>query len=105
MLSWMTHVSCNVVLDDGRVMPCAQDFSLNMFLRQRWIDQRLAFGNDTTFNESLTLSFHFNSMLWVPDIFAKNEMHPGEFHEVPVPNILIEVSPDGGVIYSQRSDS
>ena len=80
----------------------AQDYSLNMFLRQRWTDSRLAFVDDVTFNTSLTLSYHFNSMLWVPDIFVKNEVHPGEFHEVPVPNILIDVSPDGSIVHSQR---
>ena len=75
---------------------------MNMFLRQRWTDSRLAFVDDVTFNTSLTLSYHFNSMLWVPDIFVKNEVHPGSFHDVPVPNILIDVSPDGSIIYSQR---
>ena len=81
----------------------AQDYSLNMFLRQRWTDSRLAFVDDAPFNESsLTLSYHFHGQLWEPDIFVKNEVHPGSFHAVPVPNILIDLSPDGSIIYSQR---
>ena len=52
------------------------DFTLDFYLRQNWVDPRLAFGNlDTGFKkiESLTVGVDYLDKLWKPDTFFPNE--------------------------------
>ena len=73
---------------------------MNIFLRQKWNDPRLAFnfGNNSKY---ITLNYNQYNTMWVPDLFVKNEKD-GTFHEISVPNRLIRVSFDGTILYSQR---
>ena len=42
--------------------------------------------------------------MWVPDLFVKNEKS-GNFHDLTVPNRLMEIEPNGRILYSQRYES
>ena len=49
-----------------------QDFTVNMYIRQRWNDQRLANVSKPTDTEALLIS-HRQDDTWMPDIFIKND--------------------------------
>ncbi len=75
-----------------------QEFTVDIFLRQRWVDDRLT---HKSLNETVTLNYKRYDSLWVPDLFVTN-MKRGAFQTVTVPNRLLRLSPDGTVYYSQR---
>ena len=75
-----------------------QDFTAQIFLRQRWNDPRLKY---TEYNQSMHLDQKLFPKIWVPDLFILNEKE-GQFHELTVPNRLIELTPDGWILYSTR---
>ena len=75
-----------------------QDYSINIYLRQVWEDPRLQYSG---FNKTLTLSYKQFENIWVPDIYVINEKE-GRFHDITVPNRLLQVTPNGKVLYSQR---
>ncbi|KAK2168692.1 hypothetical protein LSH36_15g18025 [Paralvinella palmiformis] len=74
------------------------EYVLSIFMRQRWIDDRLNF---TTYTNDVTLNYNMFDQLWVPDLFIKNEKK-ATFHQITVPNRLLKLSPNGQVYYSQR---
>ena len=39
--------------------------------------------------------------VWRPDLFFKNEKE-GHFHDIIMPNVLLRIYPQGGVLYSIR---
>ncbi|KAK2168694.1 hypothetical protein LSH36_15g19065, partial [Paralvinella palmiformis] len=74
------------------------EYVVNIFMRQRWIDDRLNF---TEYKHDITLNYNMFDLLWVPDLYVKNEKK-ATFHEVTVPNRLLKLSPNGQIYYSQR---
>jgi len=76
-----------------------QEFSVTLYLRQIWTDERLAFS--TRGNHSVTLNHRQFDRMWTPDVFVRN-LKAGVFHTITVPNRLIRLSPDGTILYSQR---
>lgn len=67
-----------------------------MYMRQSWLDERLQ--HNLT---KITLSYHYGDILWVPDLFFRNEKK-AHVHDVAHPNKLITVEKNGWVTYSQR---
>ncbi|XP_025088016.1 LOW QUALITY PROTEIN: glycine receptor subunit alpha-4-like [Pomacea canaliculata] len=78
----------------------SMDYSLNMYLRQRWIDPRLQFVNHSR-SEWLELDTKIMQKVWVPDTFFRNEKK-GAFHDVTVPNRLMHLYRNGTIYYSMR---
>ena len=76
-----------------------QEFSVTLYLRQVWKDERLAF--QSRGNRSVTLNHRQFDRMWTPDVFVRN-LKAGVFHTITVPNRLIRLSPDGTILYSQR---
>ncbi|KAL4220984.1 Glycine receptor subunit alpha-3 [Mactra antiquata] len=76
------------------------DYSISMFLRERWVDNRLKY-NDTLNLTRLELDYSLFENVWMPDMYILNEKS-SDYHEVTVPNKLIHVYPDGTVQYSAR---
>ncbi|XP_060572140.1 glycine receptor subunit alpha-2-like isoform X2 [Ruditapes philippinarum] len=76
------------------------DFSLSMFLRERWKDERLVY-DDVLNLTRLELDPSLFDSIWVPDLFIITEKF-SEFHEVTVPNKMVHIYPDGTVQYSAR---
>ncbi|VEL32404.1 unnamed protein product [Protopolystoma xenopodis] len=75
-----------------------EDYSLNMFLRQFWRDERLSFVGKH--NKSLNLN-SMRQRLWTPDLYFINEK-AGNFHTVTTPNLLLRLDPDGSIMFSQN---
>ncbi|XP_053399520.1 glycine receptor subunit alpha-2-like isoform X2 [Mercenaria mercenaria] len=77
-----------------------RDYSLSMFLRERWKDERLVY-DDVLNLTRLELDASLFDSIWVPDFFIITEKF-SDFHEVTVPNKMVHIYPDGTVQYSAR---
>jgi len=79
------------------------DWTLDLVLRQKWNDKRLAY--DTTHHPDfkyITLNTPSGmKSIWKPDTFFSRSVK-GDFHFVLAPNALIWVYPNGDVLYSCR---
>ena len=76
-----------------------QDYRLNLFLRQKWNDPRLAYREYP--DDSLDLDPSMLDSIWKPDLFFANEKG-ANFHEVTTDNKLLRISKNGNVLYSIR---
>lgn len=79
------------------------EYSVDMILRQQWLDPRLVWRRVPRFrdyNQSILLTKHKHK-LWLPDLFFRNAKR-GFHHDISVPNYFIRVEPDGQVLYSQK---
>lgn len=97
-----TQVQVNMYVNSlGSVNAANMEYSMDIYLRQLWLDNRL----DLTpyhINETLTLNGEdISSRIWKPDLFFRN-VKQANFHLVTVPNILIKMAPDGRILYSMR---
>ena len=74
-----------------------QDFSLDIFLRQTWRDERLDHG----LNQTMFLSNFVLDRIWMPDSYFVNAKQ-GSFHKVTTDNVMIMIKPGGMVYYNAR---
>ena len=74
-----------------------QDFTLDLFLRQQWVDKRLDHGT----NETFYLSNHVVNYIWMPDSYFVNAKD-GEMHDVTSSNVMVMLAPGGLVKYNAR---
>lgn len=77
-----------------------QDFTANMYIRQRWNDQRLANSN---FSGGVLLTNKIPHT-WIPDTFIKNDKISKK-SEVTTLNTFLRVDENGDVLYSLRVTS
>ncbi|KAF7691590.1 gamma-aminobutyric acid receptor subunit rho-3 [Silurus meridionalis] len=75
------------------------DFTMTLYLRHYWKDERLAFpaGN----NLSRTFDARLAKKIWVPDVFFVHSKR-SFIHDTTMENIMLRVYPDGNVLYSVR---
>ncbi|XP_052794160.1 glycine receptor subunit alpha-2-like [Mya arenaria] len=76
------------------------EYSMDIFLRQKWEDRRLRYGN-TSELPWLELDNKMMDRVWVPDTFFPNEKR-ARVHDVTVPNKMMHVYKNGTVLYSTR---
>ncbi|XP_023666031.2 gamma-aminobutyric acid receptor subunit rho-1-like isoform X2 [Paramormyrops kingsleyae] len=75
------------------------DFTMTLYLRHYWKDERLAF--PSTNNQSLTFDSRFLKKIWVPDMFFVHSKR-SFIHDTTTDNVMLRVFPDGNVLYSLR---
>lgn len=83
--------------DVPRLDASLQEFTIDIFLRERWFEPRL----NHSINGHISIHYSLYNTLWIPDIYIVNEKH-AVFHDMTVPNRMIHVYPNGSIIYSQR---
>ena len=83
----------------GPNLPPSQDYRVNIFLRQKWNDPRLAYSKYP--DSSLDLDPSMLDSIWKPDLFFANEKG-ANFHDVTTDNKLLRIFKDGTVLYSIR---
>uniref|UniRef100_A0A3P8UPW8 Glycine receptor subunit alpha-4-like n=1 Tax=Cynoglossus semilaevis TaxID=244447 RepID=A0A3P8UPW8_CYNSE len=94
------NVTCNIFINSfGSITETTMDYRLNVFLRQKWNDPRLAY-NDFP-DDFLDLDPSMLDSIWKPDLFFANEK-AANFHEVTTENKLLRIFKDGTVLYSIR---
>lgn len=76
-----------------------QDFTMTLYLRHYWKDERLAF--PSTNNQSMTFDSRLVKKIWVPDMFFVHSKR-SFIHDTTTDNVMLRVYPDGNVLYSLR---
>uniref|UniRef100_F6YG13 Uncharacterized protein n=1 Tax=Ciona intestinalis TaxID=7719 RepID=F6YG13_CIOIN len=77
------------------------DYTLDMFFRQRWRDERLAFKHMNKNITELKLNNNMVQRLWTPDSFFRNGKK-SIAHNITVPNRLLRIDPNGNILYTMR---
>ncbi|KAM9343110.1 glycine receptor subunit alpha-2 isoform 1-T1 [Pholidichthys leucotaenia] len=94
------NVTCNIFINSfGSIAETTMDYRVNIFLRQKWNDPRLAYSKYP--DPSLDLDPSMLDSIWKPDLFFANEKG-ANFHDVTTDNKLLRISKDGTVLYSIR---
>ncbi|XP_076834375.1 gamma-aminobutyric acid receptor subunit rho-2a isoform X1 [Brachyhypopomus gauderio] len=75
------------------------DFTMTLYLRHYWKDERLSFASTT--NKSMTFDGRLVKKIWVPDVFFVHSKR-SFIHDTTTDNIMLRVYPDGHVLYSLR---
>nr|XP_019940774.1 PREDICTED: gamma-aminobutyric acid receptor subunit rho-1-like isoform X2 [Paralichthys olivaceus] len=75
------------------------DFTMTLYLRHYWKDERLAF--QSTNNQSMTFDSRLVKKIWVPDMFFVHSKR-SFIHDTTTDNVMLRVYPDGNVLYSLR---
>ncbi|XP_043927238.1 gamma-aminobutyric acid receptor subunit rho-1 [Protopterus annectens] len=75
------------------------DFTMTLYLRHYWKDERLSFPSST--NQSMTFDGRLVKKIWVPDMFFVHSKR-SFIHDTTTDNIMLRVFPDGKVLYSLR---
>ncbi|KAM9433352.1 gamma-aminobutyric acid receptor subunit rho-2-like isoform 1-T1 [Salvelinus alpinus] len=75
------------------------DFTMTLYLRHYWKDERLTFTSST--NKSMTFDGRLVKKIWVPDVFFVHSKR-SFIHDTTTDNIMLRVFPDGHVLYSLR---
>ena len=76
-----------------------QDFTMTLYLRHYWQDDRLAFPSSS--NKSRTFDARLVKKIWVPDVFFVHSKR-SFIHDTTMENIMLRVFPDGNILYSVR---
>uniref|UniRef100_A0A914DSZ6 Gamma-aminobutyric acid receptor subunit beta n=2 Tax=Acrobeloides nanus TaxID=290746 RepID=A0A914DSZ6_9BILA len=90
------------VITISAVSEVSMDYTLDLYLRQFWRDNRLAF-NPFNNNEStsLTIGIDMVKSIWTPDTFFPNEKK-SFFHEATSHNSFLRIDNQGNVVRSIR---
>ncbi|XP_019730214.1 gamma-aminobutyric acid receptor subunit rho-3-like isoform X2 [Hippocampus comes] len=75
------------------------DFTMTLYLRHYWKDERLAFPSHN--NQSRTFDSRLVKKIWVPDVFFAHSKR-SFIHDTTMENIMLRVYPDGNILYSVR---
>ena len=100
--SWKTNTYNSKLLKTSlspSIFLLSQDYRVNIFLRQKWNDPRLAYSEYP--DDSLDLDPSMLDSIWKPDLFFANEKG-ANFHEVTTDNKLLRIFKNGNVLYSIR---
>ncbi|XP_068600222.1 gamma-aminobutyric acid receptor subunit rho-3a [Brachionichthys hirsutus] len=75
------------------------DFTMTLYLRHYWQDDRLAFPSGS--NKSRTFDARLVKKIWVPDVFFVHSKR-SFIHDTTMENIMLRVYPNGNILYSVR---
>ncbi|XP_063733287.1 gamma-aminobutyric acid receptor subunit alpha-6a [Eleginops maclovinus] len=82
----------------GPVSDVDMDYTMDMFFRQMWVDERLKFEGPT---EILRLNNRMVDKIWTPDTFFRNSKKAIS-HNTTTPNKLFRIMQNGTVLYTMR---
>ncbi|XP_041044019.1 gamma-aminobutyric acid receptor subunit rho-2-like [Carcharodon carcharias] len=75
------------------------DFTMTLYLRNYWKDERLSFPSTT--NRSMTFDGRLVKKIWAPDVFFVHSKR-SFIHDTTTDNVMLRIFPDGNVLYSIR---
>ncbi|KAK5925206.1 hypothetical protein CgunFtcFv8_017749 [Champsocephalus gunnari] len=82
----------------GPVSDVDMEYTMDMFFRQMWVDERLQFEGPT---EILRLNNRMLDKIWTPDTFFRNSKKAIS-HNTTTPNKLFRIMQNGTVLYTMR---
>lgn len=94
-----TKIKVNMFITDiFDVNDIKMEYTLQLYLKQTWIDPRLMYPDPEGIMKSIPVTIH--QRIWTPDIFF-NERE-GKFHNIQRSNRFIKIYPYGMVFFSSR---
>ncbi|OCT86389.1 gamma-aminobutyric acid receptor subunit alpha-6 isoform X1 [Xenopus laevis] len=95
----VTEVKTDIyVTSFGPVSDVDMEYTMDIFFRQTWIDERLKFDGPT---EILRLNNLMVNKIWTPDTFFRNGKKSIS-HNMTTPNKLFRIMQNGTVLYTMR---
>uniref|UniRef100_A0A3B5LGW5 Gamma-aminobutyric acid type A receptor subunit alpha6a n=1 Tax=Xiphophorus couchianus TaxID=32473 RepID=A0A3B5LGW5_9TELE len=95
----ITEVKTDIfVTSFGPVSDVEMEFTMDMFFRQMWVDERLKFEGPI---EILRLNNRMVDKIWTPDAFFRNSKKSIS-HNMTTPNKLFRIMQNGTVLYTMR---
>uniref|UniRef100_A0A8C5DAY3 Gamma-aminobutyric acid receptor subunit alpha-2 n=1 Tax=Gouania willdenowi TaxID=441366 RepID=A0A8C5DAY3_GOUWI len=95
----VTEVKTNIyVTSFGPVSDTDMEYTIDVFFRQSWKDERLKFKGPMTI---LPLNNLMASKIWTPDTFFHNGKK-SVAHNMTMPNKLLRIKDDGTLLYTMR---
>ncbi|XP_051715728.1 gamma-aminobutyric acid receptor subunit alpha-6a isoform X3 [Ctenopharyngodon idella] len=95
----VTEVKTDIfVTSFGPVSDVNMEYTMDMFFRQMWVDERLAFQGPI---EILPLNNRMVDKIWTPDTFFRNA-RKSRAHNTTTPNKLFRIMQNGTVFYTMR---
>ncbi|XP_031754593.1 gamma-aminobutyric acid receptor subunit alpha-6 [Xenopus tropicalis] len=95
----VTEVKTDIyVTSFGPVSDVDMEYTMDIFFRQTWVDERLKFDGPT---EILRLNNLMVSKIWTPDTFFRNGKK-SIAHNMTTPNKLFRIMQNGTVLYTMR---
>lgn len=91
-------VVVGVFLYQNNITFVPQEYTMDMFFRQMWVDERLKFEGPT---EILRLNNLMVDKIWTPDTFFRNSKKSIS-HNMTTPNKLFRIMQNGTVLYTMR---
>ncbi|GAA6086421.1 gamma-aminobutyric acid receptor subunit alpha-6a, partial [Tachysurus ichikawai] len=95
----VTEVKTDIfVTSFGPVSDVEMEFTMDMFFRQLWVDDRLAFKGPI---EILRLNNRMLEKIWIPDTFFHNSKK-SLAHNMTTPNKMFRIMQNGTIFYTMR---
>ncbi|XP_042646072.1 gamma-aminobutyric acid receptor subunit alpha-6 isoform X1 [Tyto alba] len=95
----VTEVKTDIyVTSFGPVSDVEMEYTMDVFFRQTWTDERLKFSGPT---EILRLNNLMVSRIWTPDTFFRNGKK-SIAHNMTTPNKLFRIMQNGTILYTMR---
>ncbi|KAF3693807.1 Gamma-aminobutyric acid receptor subunit beta-2 [Channa argus] len=95
----VTEVKTDIfVTSFGPVSDVEMEYTMDMFFRQMWVDERLKFEGPI---EILRLNNRMVEKIWTPDTFFRNSKKSIS-HNMTTPNKLFRIMQNGTVLYTMR---
>ncbi|XP_078117586.1 gamma-aminobutyric acid receptor subunit alpha-6a [Sander vitreus] len=95
----VTEVKTDIfVTSFGPVSDVEMEYTMDMFFRQMWVDERLKFEGPP---EILRLNNRMVDKIWTPDTFFQNS-RKSISHNTTTPNKLFRIMQNGTVLYTMR---
>ncbi|XP_039975409.1 gamma-aminobutyric acid receptor subunit alpha-6a [Xiphias gladius] len=95
----VTEVKTDIfVTSFGPVSDVEMEYTMDMFFRQMWVDERLKFEGPI---EILRLNNRMVDKIWIPDTFFRNSKKSLS-HNMTTPNKLFRIMQNGTVLYTMR---
>uniref|UniRef100_A0A8C3AA24 Gamma-aminobutyric acid type A receptor subunit alpha4 n=1 Tax=Cyclopterus lumpus TaxID=8103 RepID=A0A8C3AA24_CYCLU len=93
-----THVTSGVCLAVANVSLSLQEYTMDVFFRQTWVDRRLMYEGPI---EILRLNNLMVTKVWTPDTFFRNGKK-SVAHNMTAPNKLFRIMKNGTILYTMR---
>ncbi|CAF0796546.1 unnamed protein product [Rotaria sp. Silwood1] len=87
-----------MIITLGPIVELDMSFTMNLFFRQIWTDERLTLPNKIS---NVAVSTKLLSAIWKPDTYFMNS-HSGYLHTTPTLNHLLRILENGRLLYSSR---
>uniref|UniRef100_A0A673YQM6 Gamma-aminobutyric acid type A receptor subunit alpha6a n=1 Tax=Salmo trutta TaxID=8032 RepID=A0A673YQM6_SALTR len=95
----ITEVKTDIfVTSFGPVSDVEMEYTIDMFFRQTWVDERLKYDGAV---EILRLNNKMVDKIWTPDTFFRNS-RKSIAHNMTTPNKLFRIMQNGTVLYTMR---